>query len=138
MRQRRSRPITAEQLRSVVRDAITADSGALGEATQSLEALNAIAAIVTAKGDAVEMPDFSLLRGLLKVVDGLTSGIRAEIVALAEGGDVAGDGDAGSEAAAAPRWWASARSARARTPCVRSSASAISWRRTNRRIRRRC
>ena len=94
-------PISAEQLRSVVRDAIAADSGALGEATQSLEALDAIAAVVTAHADAVEMPDFSLLRGLLKIVDGLTTRIRAEIVAEAEGAAAAGEGGIGGSDGAA-------------------------------------
>jgi len=82
-------PATADQLRSMVRDAIVADAGALTEATQGLEALDAISAIVVAKGDAVQMPDFALLRGVLKVADSLTRGIRAEI-ALRDNGS--GDG----------------------------------------------
>lgn len=83
---------SADQLRSVVRDAIAADSGALGEATRGLEALDSIKTIVAANGDSAQMPDFTLLRSVLKVADSLTSGIRAEIMALAQGADAAGDG----------------------------------------------
>jgi len=90
--------ISAEQLRAIVRDAITADSGALVEATQSLATLDAIAGIVAGKGDAIQTPDFAPLRGLLKTVDGLTSGIRAEVLAIAAGG--AADGAPGAAAGA--------------------------------------
>jgi len=93
-------PITGEQLRSVVRDAIMADAGALAEATQSLETLDAIIAIVAANGDAVQTPDFSPLRNVLKVVDGLTAKIRADVLAVKEGGTGDGAGEAGGSAAA--------------------------------------
>jgi type VI secretion system protein ImpA len=92
-------PITAEQLRSVVRDAISADTGALAEATHALAALDGISAVVTAKGDAVQTPDFSPLRNVLKVVDGLTARIRAEVLAVTEGGMGDGPKDAGGATA---------------------------------------
>ena len=88
-------PATADQLRSMVRDAIVADPGALGEAAQCLEALDGIKAIVAANADAALLPDFTLLRSVLKVAETLTSGIRAEISALAAGAAAAGDGTPG-------------------------------------------
>jgi type VI secretion system protein ImpA len=87
-------PITAEQLRSVVRDAISADTGALAEATETLATLDGISAIVTAKGDAVQTADFSPLRNVLKVVDGLTTKIRAEVLAVTQGSAGNGPQDA--------------------------------------------
>jgi type VI secretion system protein ImpA len=93
-------PITAEQLRSAVRDAISADAGALAEATQALATLDGIGAIVTANGDVLQAPDFSPLRNVLKVVDGLTTRTRAEVLAVTEGGTGDGPQDAGGGAAA--------------------------------------
>jgi len=93
-------PATAEQLRSMVRDAIVADAGALGEATQGLEALDGIKTIVAANGDSAQLPDFTLLRSVLKVADTLTAGTRAEISRLAEGENAVGDGTSAGGASA--------------------------------------
>ncbi|MEO8345035.1 MAG: type VI secretion system protein TssA [Betaproteobacteria bacterium] len=87
-------PISGEQLRSVIRDAITADNAALDEAKQCLGALDGILATVAANGDAMPTPDFSALRSVLTVVAGLAGDIRAEILAPADGG-VAGEAGAG-------------------------------------------
>jgi type VI secretion system protein ImpA len=95
-------PISADQLRAVVHDAIAADTGSLGEATQSLAALDKIAAIVAASGDSTQAPDVSALRGVLKVVDTLTSGIRAELLAAGEGGAAGGEGVAATGGDGAP------------------------------------
>ena len=87
-------PATADQLRTVVRDAITADPGALAEATHSLEALDGIRTIVTAHCDPAQLPDFTLMRSVLKVADTLASGIRADIAAMAVGASPGGEGAA--------------------------------------------
>jgi type VI secretion system protein ImpA len=87
-------PITADQLRAVLRDVIMADTGALSEATQSMEALDGIRAALLTHFDPGQLPDFTPLRNVLKELDHLTAPIRAEIIALAEASAATVDGGA--------------------------------------------
>jgi type VI secretion system protein ImpA len=89
-------PATPDQLHSVIRDAITADIDALSEATQSLEALDRIKAIVLSHLEPAQAPDFTLLRSVLKALDGVSSPIRDEVRKLAEPSAATGDGTAGA------------------------------------------
>jgi type VI secretion system protein ImpA len=96
-------PVTPDQLRSVIRDLIMADHGALSEATQGMAALDRARAALLKHFEPGQLPDFAPLRSVLKDLDHLTSPIRAEVLALSEASAAAVDGGApGAPGAAAP------------------------------------
>jgi type VI secretion system protein ImpA len=92
--------VSAEQLRAVIRDVLTADPAALVEAAEAIDALAKIRATMAAHLESTLVPDFAPLEHLLKGPSHFVATIRAEAGALAGSADAGAA--AGAPAAAAP------------------------------------
>jgi type VI secretion system protein ImpA len=89
-------PVTVEQLRAAVRDAIAADAGALVEASESIAALDRIRGIVLEHLEPAQAPDLAPLRKTLQIVGDFVAEVRAGMghPADAEAPAAAGGGEA--------------------------------------------
>jgi type VI secretion system protein ImpA len=72
-------PVTAEQLRGAVRDAITADAGALAEAGECIEAIGRIRATLLSHLEPSLASDFTPLVKTLQIVADLVADVRAKL-----------------------------------------------------------
>lgn len=89
---------TDEQLRAVVRDAVAADAGALGDVVESVALIDRIRKLLLEHVDPGDAPDFAALRALLRPAAGLVEAARAAVGAGSAG---SAGRDAGTGAATA-------------------------------------
>jgi type VI secretion system protein ImpA len=76
-------PVTAEQLRGAVREAVAADPGALAEAGESLAAIDRIRAIALEHLQPSEAPDVEALRKALRSAADLVAEVREQLAGVA-------------------------------------------------------
>jgi type VI secretion system protein ImpA len=79
------KPVTPEQLRAAVSDAIVADAGALAEAGECIDALDRIRAIVLEHLEPSQAPDLAPLRKTLQLAGDLVTNMRNKLRGQADG-----------------------------------------------------
>ena len=93
-------PVTVEQLRAVMRDAIVADGATLTEASEAIAALDGIRSIVANHLEPEAAPDLTPLRKTVAIVGDLAGTIRSELTSDAAAAP-AGSAEGGPTAIAA-------------------------------------